>query len=60
MTELKAVVGGNDERAMEEKELIVIIEDEAPESLGRRALHSPAKKHTTRKTCRDSDKHSQR
>ena len=45
VTELKAVVGGNDERAMEEKELIVIIEDEAPgKPSGGGLLHSLGEK----------------
>ena len=44
-SELKAIVGGNDEKAMNKKEIVVIIEDEAPgKPSGSGLLHSLGEK----------------
>ena len=44
-SELKAIVGGNDEKAMNKKEIVVIIEDEAPgKPSGGGLLHSLGEK----------------
>jgi len=61
-SELKAIVGGNDEKVMNEKEVIVIIEDEAPgKPSGGGLLHSLGEKaHDEKRHQEILDEYSQR